>query len=68
MRHNKFWALVVICFIISMILLVVYDVSLVKQGLDKYARTQKEFPIIFLTGIPVAIGFNIYFKLKNRKR
>ena len=36
------------CFIIFIILLVVYDVSLAKQSFDKYARNQKEFATIFL--------------------
>lgn len=51
MRHTIFWTLVLICFIISIILLVVYDVSLVKQGLDKYNRSQKEFLLFFYWNI-----------------
>lgn len=68
MRCNTFWTLILICFIISVVIYAVYDISLFKQGLDKYTRAQKEIPIILFTGIPVAIGFNIYFKLKNIKK
>lgn len=68
MRYSIFWMLVLVCFIISIILFAVYDGLLAKQGLDKYARAQKEVPTIFFTGFPLAIGYNIYFKLKYRKK
>ncbi|AEY65581.1 hypothetical protein Clo1100_1342 [Clostridium sp. BNL1100] len=48
MRHTIFWTLVLICFIISIILLVVYDVSLVKKVLINILGPKKNFLLFFL--------------------